>query len=127
MIWSCCQVIAPRPTGARNRSFTSRSAVAPCDRRHSFAAVLWAAALSSVGLLSLAPVSTAQLTYSPGPVFTQSLDLSTVRIQFSPATRHNLFRQSDSIAIGTSGGTAIRVMKLDGTVIYNGGPTTFTG
>ena len=45
-------------------------------------------------------------------------------IQCLPASRWNLFREADSITIRTTNNLPIQVTDLDGTVVYEGAPTS---
>ncbi|NQU12221.1 hypothetical protein HQ590_15610 [bacterium] len=58
------------------------------------------------------------------PPFVYSFDVSTSLIQFEPASRWLMFRESDTITIHTDGNAAIRVLSLDGALVYQGPPTS---
>ncbi len=61
---------------------------------------------------------------NPTIPFQESFDITVSRIQLSPATRHGLFRASDSISIQTTSNVAFRVLSINGQVVYAGAATT---
>ncbi|NQU10447.1 putative Ig domain-containing protein, partial [bacterium] len=68
-----------------------------------------------------------QAVADPGlPPFSYSFDVTTGRITLTPASRWMLFRESDTVSIGTTGNTTIRVLSLDGALVYQGPPTSRT-
>ncbi len=54
--------------------------------------------------------------------FMQSFDPSRTRITLSPTDRWGVFRESDSIIVGTVSNASVRVVTLDGTQVYQGAP-----
>jgi hypothetical protein len=55
--------------------------------------------------------------------FLYSFNPAVSKISFTPATRQGLFGESDTITISTSDNSPIRVMAIDGTLVYSGTPT----
>src|ERR1022692_1055478 len=46
------------------------------------------------------------------------------KISITPSTRWGLFRQSDTITISTTDNSSIRVLAMNGSVVYLGPPTS---
>ncbi len=68
-------------------------------------------------MVSQSPVVLAQTNLPP---FIWSLNVNTVKISITPQSRYGLFRETDNITISTSDGGSVRVLALDGTLVYSG-------
>jgi hypothetical protein len=55
-------------------------------------------------------------------LFIYPFNPAVAKISFAPFTRQGLFRESDTITISTSDNSSIRVMAIDGTLVYSGIP-----
>jgi hypothetical protein len=86
------------------------------------------AALSVVVCLYLgtARAGFAATDWSPPTLLTQPFNTSVSKIQITPSTRWELFRESDSISIQTSDNSEIQVFDLNGNSVYSGAPTILT-
>ncbi len=57
-------------------------------------------------------------------LFIYSFNPAVSKISLAPATRWGLFRQSDTIIISTTDNSTIRVLAMNGSVVYLGPPTS---
>jgi hypothetical protein len=56
--------------------------------------------------------------------FIDPFNPAVIKTSLAPASRWGLFRESDSIGITNTDGSSIRVLNLDGLVVYSGPPTS---
>lgn len=101
------------------RAFTAATPPVYSKVSASVSATTPAAATSFTGASSI-PVASAV------GLFSRSFDVSATKIQLSPSNRRGLFSESDQIEIQTTGNSSVRLLNLDGSILYEGAPTTLT-